>query len=112
MHSEAEEQGRMRNSSEAELLGAARYGDVALLKKLLPAEGYLAGFEGPNGVTSLMAATSVSHEAALELLLERGSNPSRRDADGRSADAHAHSAGHAHLPTRPDGVVDQEQKIW
>jgi ankyrin repeat protein len=59
-----------------------------------------------------MVAASAGHEAAVELLLERGSNPSRRDTQGRSAAAHARLAGHTHLATRLDGVVDQEQKIW
>jgi ankyrin repeat protein len=97
---------------EAELLAAAGCDGVALLKKLLPAEGDLAAFDGPNGVALLMAAASMSHKAALKLLLEHGSNPSRRDAEGRSAAAYARSAGHAHLAARLDAVVDQEQTIW
>jgi ankyrin repeat protein len=102
----------MTNSREAELLAAAGCGDIVLLEKLLPAAGDLAAFDGPNGVTPLMAAASAGHEAVVELLLERGSNPSRRDVQGLSAAEHARLAGHTHLATRLDGVVDQENKIW
>lgn len=102
----------MTKSREAELLAAAGCGDVALLEKLLPAAGDLSAFDGPNGVTPLMVAASAGHEAAVELLLERGSDPSRRDTQGRSAAEHARRAGHPHLAARLDSVVDQDQKIW
>jgi len=102
----------MTNSREAELLAAAGCGDIARLEKLLPAAGDPTHFDGPNGVTPLMVAASAGHEAAVELLLERGSNPSRRDAQGRSAAVHARLAGHSHLAARLDGIVDQEQTIW
>lgn len=102
----------MTKSREAELLAAAASGNLALLEKLLPAAGDLTAFDGPEGVTPLMVAASAGHHAVVELLLERGSNPSRRDAQGRSAAEYARMAGHAHLAVRLDGVVDQEQKIW
>lgn len=102
----------MTSSREAELLAAAGCGDVAALEKLLPAAGDLKAFDGPNGVTPLMVAASAGHEAVVELLLERGSDPSRRDAQGRSAAEHARKSGHPHLAARLDGVVDQDKKIW
>ena len=102
----------MTTSREAELFAAAERGDVALLEKLLPAAGDLTTFDGPNGVTPLMVAAAAGHEAVVELLLARGSNPSHRDGEGHSAAAYARKAGHTHLATRLDGVVDQEQKIW
>lgn len=102
----------MTRSREAELLAAAGCGDIAWLERLLPAAGDPVPFDGPDGVTPLMVAASAGHEAAVELLLERGSNPSRRDVRGRSAAMHARLAGHTHLAARLDGIVDQEQKIW
>ena len=47
----------------------------------------------------------------VELLLQRGSNPARRDFEGRSAAAHARAAGHIRLAGRLDGVVDQERTL-
>ena len=100
------------NTREAELLAAAKSGDVSLLKKLLPAAGDPRVFNGADGVTPLMVAAGGGHDAVVELLIERGSNPSRRDAEGRSAAEYARSAGHAHLAARLDEVVDQDQTIW
>ncbi|WP_207540758.1 ankyrin repeat domain-containing protein [Sabulicella rubraurantiaca] len=102
----------MARSREADLLAAAASGDVALLGKLLPAAGDPAAFDGPEGVTPLMVAASAGHQAVVELLLERGSNPSRRDAQGRSAADYARMAGHTHLAARLDRILDQEQTIW
>ncbi|MCW8087812.1 ankyrin repeat domain-containing protein [Sabulicella glaciei] len=102
----------MTESREAKLLAAAASGNLALLETLLPAAGDLTPFDGPEGVTPLMVAASAGHHAAVELLLERGANPSRRDAQGRSASEYARRAGHPHLAARLDGVVDQEQTIW
>jgi ankyrin repeat protein len=102
----------MTNAREAELLAAAACGDVALLKELLPAAGDPSAFHAPDGVTPLMVAAHAGHEAVVELLIERGSNPSRRDTEGRSAAAYARRAGYPHLAARLDGVVDQDQTIW
>lgn len=102
----------MTTPRESELLAAARRGDVALLAKLLPEAGDLTTFACKDGVTPLMAAAAGGHETVVELLLERGSNPCRRDAQGRSAAEHARAGGHPHLAARLDCVVDQDQKIW
>jgi hypothetical protein len=59
-----------------------------------------------------MAAAAAGHEAVVELLLDRGADPSRRDCKDRSAAAYAREAGHAHLAERLDTVVDQEKTIW
>jgi len=45
------------------------------------------------------------------LLLQRGSNPARRDVEGHSAAAYARVAGYTHLAGRLDGVVDQEKTL-
>lgn len=102
----------MRQNREAELLAAAGCGDVAALEALLPAAGDLSAFAGPHGVTPLMVAAAGGHVAAVTILLQRGSSPSRRDEAGRSAADHARTCGHAHLATRLDGIVDQEQTLW
>ena len=102
----------MTKSREAELLAAAGCGDIEALEKLRPAAGDMTAFDGPGGVTPLMVAASAGHEAVVELLLERGSDPAQRDDQGRSAAERARKAGHPHLAARLDGVVDQEKKIW
>ncbi|MDB5315126.1 MAG: hypothetical protein JWO26_3716 [Rhodospirillales bacterium] len=102
----------MTNAREAELLAAAECGDVARLRELLPAAGDPTAFHRPDGVTPLMVAAGAGHQAVVELLIERGSNPSRRDAEGRSAAEYARRAGHTHLAARLDGIVDQDQTIW
>lgn len=101
----------MTNSREAELLAAAGCGDLVLLETLLPIEGDPTSFHGPNGLTPLMVAASAGHEAVVELLMARGSNPAHRDEEGHSAAAYARRAGHTHLAARLDGVVDQDQKM-
>ena len=101
----------MSTSREAELLAAALCGDIARLEKLLPIAGDLTGFAALDGVTPLMAAASGGHEAVIELLLQRGSNPARRDVRGRSVAAYARAAGHPHLAARLDCVVDQEKSL-
>ena len=101
----------MSTSRAAELMATARCGDIVRLRALLPVAGDPAAFAAPDGVTPMMAAASGGHEAAVELLLQRGSNPARRDAQGRSAAAYARAAGHTHLAARLDGVVDQEQTL-
>jgi ankyrin repeat protein len=102
---------KMSTSREADLLAAALCGDIARLQTLLPTAGDPTTFAAPDGVTPLMAAASGGHEAVVELLLQRGSNPARRDTQGRSAAAYARAAGHLHLAARLDGVVDQEKTL-
>jgi ankyrin repeat protein len=95
-----------------ELLVAAQTGDVARLRALLPlcgdpVENGAAAVTG--GVTLLMAAAASGHEAMVELLLERGEDPARRDRRGRSAAFYARAAGHPCLAARLDTVVDVER---
>lgn len=95
----------------AELLGAALAGDVARLRALLPDAGDLTTLDAPSGVTPLMAAAAAGHAEVVELLLERGSNPARRDGEGRSAAAYARASGHTDLAARLGRVVDQEKTL-
>jgi hypothetical protein len=97
------------------LLAAARAGDVAQVQALLPPAGNPEEDgppDAPGGVTPLMAAAAGGHEEVVEVLLARGADTTRRDAQGRSAAAHARAAGHAHLAERLDTVVDKDQTIW
>ena len=99
----------------AELLEAARVGDEARVRALLPpasAPEERGPPDTPGGVTPLMAAAAGGHEAVVELLLNRGADPARRDEQGRSAAAHARAAGHTHLAERLDTVVEKEKTIW
>lgn len=86
-------------------------GDVERLRALLPAR---AAPEDtlPDGVTPLMLAAACGHEHVVELLLQCGADPSRRDRYGHSAAAYARQAGHPHLAERLDTVVDQEKVMW
>src|SRR5690242_2143186 len=95
----------------AELLAAALAGDVQHLRDCLPASGDPATFPAPLGVTPLMVAAAAGHEEVVELLIERGFNPARRDAQGHSAAAYARRSGHTHLAARLDMVVDQEKVL-
>ncbi len=101
----------MSTSRAAELMATARRGDIARLRALLPVAGDPTAFAAPDGVTPMMAAASGGHEAAVELLLQRGSNPARRDARGRSAAAYARAAGHTHLAARLYGVMDLDKTL-
>jgi ankyrin repeat protein len=56
-----------------------------------------------------MAAASGGHDAMVELLLQRGADPARRDRRGRSAAFYARVAGHPYLAARLDTVVDVER---
>ena len=101
----------MSASRAGELMAMARCGDIARLRAFLPVAGDPAAFAAPDGVTPMMAAASGGHEAVVELLLQRGSNPTRRDAKGRSAAAYARAAGHTHLAARLYGVVDLDKTL-
>jgi hypothetical protein len=98
-----------------EILLAAQTGDLARLRALLPCCGDPAEDgdpELPGHITPLMAAAAGGHEACVELLLECGADPSRRDAQGHSAAYYARVSGHPHLAERLDAVVDQEKTMW
>ena len=101
----------MSTTRAAELMARARCGDIARLRALLPVAGDVASFAAADGVTPMMAAASGGHEAVVELLLQRGSNPARRDFEGRSAAAYARATGHTHLAARLDGVVDLDKTL-
>ena len=99
----------------SKLLAAARAGDVERVRALLPPAGNPEEDgppDAPDGITPLMAAAAGGHEAVVEALLERGADAAKRDAQGRSAAAHARAAGHAHLAERLDTVVNKDQTIW
>jgi hypothetical protein len=99
----------------AQLLAAARAGDVERVRALLPPTGNPeedGAPDAPGGVTPLMAAAAGGHETVVEVLLERGADAAKRDAQGRSAAAHARAAGHSHLAERLDTVVDKDQTTW
>jgi hypothetical protein len=106
----------MRNSGRAaELLALALLGEEARLRALLPAPGNLREEGQPDllgSMTALMGAAAGGNEAAVELLLQCGADPSRRDTRGRSAAAYARAAGHPHLAERLDTVVDIEKTMW
>ena len=105
----------LHNSRAAELLALALLGDEARLRALLPAPGNLREEGQPDrrgSMTALMGAAAGGNEAAVELLLQCGADPSRRDTRGRSAAAYARAAGHPHLAERLDTVVDIEKTMW
>ena len=101
----------MTSPREDTLLAAALSGDIGLLQTLLPAAGDATSFGVATDATLLMAAASRGHESVVELLLQRGSNPTRRDANGRSAAAYARAAGHPHLAERLGHVVDLDKTL-
>ena len=99
----------------SKLLAAARAGDVEKVRALVPGAGSPeedGAPDAPGGVTPLMAAAAGGHVEVVEVLLARGADVTKRDAQGRSAAAHARDAGHAHLAERLDTVVDKDQTIW
>ena len=105
----------MNTDLASKLLAAARAGDVEQVRALLPPAGNPEEDgppDAPNGITPLMAAAAGGHEAVVEALLERGADAAKRDAQGRTAAAHARAAGHAHLAERLDTVVNKDQTIW
>ncbi len=97
------------------LLAAARAGDVAQVRALVPCAGNPEE-DGPldalDGVTPLMAAAAGGHEEVVEVLLVCGADAARCDARGRRAAAYARAAGHSCLAKRLDTVVDKDQTIW
>ena len=101
----------MTSPREDTLFAAALSGDIGLLQKLLPAAGDSTSFGAAADATLLMAAASRGHESVVELLLQRGCNPTRRDANKRSAAAYARAAGHTHLAERLDHVVDLDKTL-
>ena len=97
------------------LLAAARAGDVAQVRALVPCCGCPEEDgppDAPGGVTPLMAAAAGGHEAVVEVLLACGADAAKRDARGRRADAHARAGGHPCLAKRLDTVVDKDETIW
>ncbi|MCB4820577.1 ankyrin repeat domain-containing protein [Roseicella aerolata] len=105
----------MTRADTGDLLALVVAGDVTQLRSMLnPAGGSAADgpLEPSNRMTPMMAAAACGNEAAVELLLQCGADPARRDAAGRSAAAYARSAGHPHLAARLDTVVDQERRMW
>ncbi len=97
------------------LLAAARAGDAALIRALVPCCGSPEEDgppDAPGGVTPLMAAAAGGHEAVVEVLLACGADVARRDARGRRAAAYARAGGHPCLAKRLDTVVDKDETIW
>ncbi len=101
----------MTSPREDTLFAAALSGNLGLLRRVLPAAGDSTSFGVATDATLLMAAASRGHEGVVELLLQRGCNPTRRDANGRSAAAYARAAGHSRLAERLDRVVDLDKTL-
>jgi hypothetical protein len=105
----------MSSINNGDLLASLVAGDVTRLQSLLTAaNGPVEDRELdlPYRMTPMMAAAACGCEAAVELLLQRGADPARRDTVGRTAAAYARHAGHPHLAARLDTVVDQERRMW
>ena len=97
------------------LLAAARAGDVAQVRALVPCTGIPEEDgppDAPGGITPLMAAAARGHEAVVVALLEPGADAARRDVKGRRAAAYARAGGQPCLAKGPDNVVDQDETIW
>ena len=97
------------------LLAAARAGDTAWLRLLVPPAGRVEedGAPGaPGGVTPLMAAAAAGHEEVVEVLLACGADAAKRDVRGHRAAAYARAGGHPCLAKRLDTVVDKDETIW
>ena len=99
----------------SKLLAAARAGDAALIRALVPCCGCPEEDgppDAPSGITPLMAAAAAGHEAVVEVLLACGADAAKRDARGRRAAAYARAGGHPCLAKRLDTVVDKDETIW
>jgi hypothetical protein len=97
-----------------EMLALIIAGDVARLRRRLAAAGGPAEdgeLDRPTRLTPMMAAAACGNEAAVELLLQCGADPARRDAAGHTAAFYARGGGHPHLAARLDTVVDQERRM-
>jgi ankyrin repeat protein len=97
----------------SKLLAAARAGDAAQVRALVPCAGNPEEdglLDAPGGTTPLMAAAA-GHEAVVEVLLECGADAAKRDARGRRAAAHARAGGRPCLAKRLDTVVEKDQTI-
>jgi hypothetical protein len=98
-----------------EMLASIIAGDLARLRRQLAAAGGPAEdgeLDLPSRLTPMMAAAACGNEAVVELLLQCGADPARRDRAGRTAAAYARCGGHPHLAARLDTVVDQERRMW
>ena len=105
----------MASVNMADLLVDIVSGDETRLRTLLPPAGDPVEddpIDIPHRTTPLMLAAAFGHEAVIELLLQCGADPARRDAAGRTAAAYARAAGHQHLAARLDTVVEKENTIW
>ena len=99
----------------SKLLAAARAGDVAQVRALVPPAGNPeedGAPDAPDGTTPLMAAAAGGHGEVVEVLLACGADAAKRDAKGRRAAAYARAAGHPCLAKRLDTVVDKDETIW
>ena len=97
------------------LLAAARAGDAALVRALVPPAGIPEEDgppDAPGGITPLMAAAPAGPEKVIEVLLARGADAAKRDARGRRAAAYARAGGHPCLAKRLDTVVDKDETLW
>ena len=104
----------MARNGRNELLAAIIAGDVARLRRQLAAAGGPAEdgeLDRPSRLTPMMAAAACGREVVVELLLQCGADPARRDAAGRTAAAYARRGGYPHLAARLDTVVDQERRM-
>ena len=98
----------------ARLLAAARAGDVAQVRALVPCAGNPeedGAPDAPDGITPLMAAAAARHEEVVEVLLACGADAAKRDAQGRRAAAYARAGGHSCLAKRLDTVVAMDQSM-
>ncbi len=96
------------------LFAAARAGDVAQVRALVPSCGCPEDDgppDAPGGITPLMPAAPAGHEAVVEVLLACGADAAKRDARGRRAAAHARAGGYPCLAKRLDTVVGKDRTI-